>query len=165
MLGIRVGIFELARSESDHRKFRAFLCEQARVAGNVPSYHRLIPFTKAVFSGNTNLAGTESGDTAAIHVDSLVSVRHNCVQKLNRYAGRGNVNAADPFVSPQSGNLRLKEGALCIDAGSLLVDFEPQIPGLQPPPPGDLDGKPRVVDGDGDGDEVIDMGAYEYQGN
>ncbi len=28
----------------------------------------------------------------------------------------------------------------------------------------DLDGNPRIVDGDGDLVEAVDMGAYEYQG-
>ncbi len=45
-------------------------------------------------------------------------------------------------------------GSPCIDAGDntatqALVD---------------LDGNPRIVDGDGDGTPVVDMGAYEFQG-
>jgi len=29
--------------------------------------------------------------------------------------------------------------------------------------PTDLDGNPRVIDGDGDGTATVDMGAYEFQ--
>jgi hypothetical protein len=68
-------------------------------------------------------------------------------------------------VNATTGNLRLTSSSSCIDAGSSFVDFEPFEPGFQLPPPGDLDGNARVVDGDLDGTAVIDMGAYEFQGS
>ena len=53
------------------------------------------------------------------------------------------------------GNYHLLPGSPCIDAGDL--DY---IPG---PDDTDLDGRPRVMDGDNDGVLVVDMGAYEYR--
>ena len=70
--------------------------------------------------------------------------------------GKGNINAYPMFVDMAGGNLRLLEDSPCIDMGNndnvpkdLIVD---------------LDGNERIVDGDGDGDVIVDMGAYEYQG-
>jgi hypothetical protein len=50
-------------------------------------------------------------------------------------------------------NFHLKMGSPVIDAGD---NSAPNLPQL------DKSGKPRIVDGDGDGIAVIDMGAYEY---
>jgi hypothetical protein len=56
------------------------------------------------------------------------------------------------FVSNK--NLRLQATSPAIDAGD---NSAPDLPKK------DLAGKPRIVDGDGDGDTIIDMGAYEFQ--
>ena len=44
-------------------------------------------------------------------------------------------------------------GSPCIDAGTNSLSGLPEL---------DLDGSPRLVDGDWDGTTVVDMGAYEY---
>jgi len=63
----------------------------------------------------------------------------------------------DPlFVNPAAGDYHLQSGSPCIDRGNN------DAPGL---PDFDFDGNPRIVDGDGDGIEVVDMGAYERQLN
>ena len=52
-----------------------------------------------------------------------------------------------------SGDLHLRPGSPCVDAGNnvdVFGDF-------------DLDGHARILDGDGDGAAVVDMGAYEYR--
>ena len=60
----------------------------------------------------------------------------------------------DPrYVNPATGDYRLSSGSALIDAG-----YEPG-----PLPAEDLAGNPRVVDGDGNGSPVIDLGAYEAQ--
>ena len=60
----------------------------------------------------------------------------------------------DPlFVSTT--DLRLQEGSLCIDTGS--NDAVPDDVTT------DLDGEPRIVDGNGDEVATVDMGAYELQ--
>jgi uncharacterized repeat protein (TIGR01451 family) len=58
---------------------------------------------------------------------------------------------ADPlFLNPEAGDFRLGNGSRAIDAGTA-VD----------PPAFDLDGQPRVVDGDRDRQAQIDIGAFE----
>jgi hypothetical protein len=118
----------------------------------------------SVFFGNT-VGGAPSGDQDQIYVRPTSSVQNSCIEGLSHYVGFGNRDpGSDPFVNAASGDLKLEAGTLCIDAGSPFVDFDPTQAGFQLPPDQDLGGKDRVVDGDGDGIPVIDMGAYEYQG-
>jgi hypothetical protein len=67
--------------------------------------------------------------------------------------GGGNIHADPLFADAANGNLRLRPGSPAIDAGNVL--FVPA--GLT----ADLDGKPRIWDGDGSGTAGVDMGAYE----
>ncbi|HEY7521427.1 MAG TPA: right-handed parallel beta-helix repeat-containing protein [Methylomirabilota bacterium] len=61
--------------------------------------------------------------------------------------------AVDPmFVSPANGDYRLQRGSLAVDAGDSTAADVPAT---------DLDGDPRVVDGDSDSAAVVDMGAFE----
>jgi hypothetical protein len=70
----------------------------------------------------------------------------------------GQVDTSPLLVDPESGNHRLSSGSFCADRGS---SYDP---GYYPPiPDTDLDGNPRIVDGDRDGTATIDMGCYEYQ--
>jgi hypothetical protein len=64
----------------------------------------------------------------------------------------GNFSADPVFVDPGAGDYRVQSGSPVIDAGSSDAADVPAI---------DLDGAPRVVDGDGDAVAVVDMGAYE----
>jgi hypothetical protein len=60
---------------------------------------------------------------------------------------------ADPlFVNLAAGDLHLRLGSPCIDLG---VDYSASLSS-------DLDGKPRMLDGDGDGVAAFDFGAYEF---
>lgn len=58
------------------------------------------------------------------------------------------------FADAGTHDYRLQAGSVCIDTGYPLID-SPEL---------DLMGNPRVVDGNGDGRAIIDMGAYEFQG-
>jgi len=55
-------------------------------------------------------------------------------------------------VADDYGDLHLVAGSPSIDTGTNSTISLPT----------DLDGQPRIVDGDGDGDAIVDMGAYEY---
>jgi len=71
------------------------------------------------------------------------------------YPGEGNIDADPLFYDPENGDYRPAAGSPCIDAGSnALVP-----PGLTT----DIDGWPRIVDGNADGTATVDMGAYEAQ--
>ena len=71
---------------------------------------------------------------------------------------RGNISADPLFVrnafADVLGDYRLQMASPAVDAGN---NTAPQVP------PTDLDGAPRIVDGNQDGDPRVDMGAYEYQ--
>jgi PKD repeat protein len=67
--------------------------------------------------------------------------------------GGHNLNVDPRFVDEAAGDLRLRGSSPLVDRGR---------PGSAQPPT-DLAGAPRVVDGNGDGAPVVDMGALEYQ--
>ncbi len=78
--------------------------------------------------------------------------------------GIGNIAPADPgFVNLDGGNLRLAEGSPLIDAGETAVDADLTQFGFQLLPDFDLGDLFRIVDGDGDGEARVDIGAYEFQ--
>ena len=64
-----------------------------------------------------------------------------------------NPNGTDGIIGTEDDNLRLLEGSPCIDAGDNSV-VDANIP--------DLDGNLKILDGDGDGEAIVDMGAYEF---
>jgi hypothetical protein len=62
----------------------------------------------------------------------------------------------DPlFFDAGNGNYHLQAGSPCIDAGDSSLVPE----GITT----DLDGNPRILDGNSDGTATVDIGAYEYQ--
>lgn len=65
--------------------------------------------------------------------------------------GTGNVTNNPKFIDAAAGNFRLQVSSPCLDTGtnSWATPF-------------DLDGRPRPLDGNGDGPAVVDMGAFEY---
>src|SRR5262249_22759834 len=66
-----------------------------------------------------------------------------------------NISADPMFADPTQGDYHILKGSPSIDSG------DNQAPNL---PDKDLDGDPRIVDGDGDGNAIIDMGVDEFTG-
>jgi len=81
--------------------------------------------------------------------------------------GDGNIDDDPCFVNADSNDFHLLPSSPCIDGGdndSVPADTT-DLDGdgnTTEPIPWDLDGNPRVVDGNNDGNAVVDMGAYEY---
>lgn len=78
---------------------------------------------------------------------------------LNDYVGisnqtgiNGNISADPLFTSATAGDYHLQNGSPAIDAGD---SSSPALPDK------DFDGNPRILDGNGDGIAVINIGAYE----
>ncbi|MHC4745005.1 MAG: LamG-like jellyroll fold domain-containing protein, partial [Planctomycetota bacterium] len=91
------------------------------------------------------------------NIDSQIAgpavVTYSNVQGGLMPPGVGNINADPLFVNAGAGNLRLSSSASpCVDKGN---NAAPDLPEK------DLDGNPRVADGDGNRSAVVDMGAYE----
>lgn len=68
--------------------------------------------------------------------------------------GFGNMSNDPLFVDASVPDYRLRHGSPCMDAGTN------EAPNLSIT---DFDGKPRTVDGDGNGTAVVDMGAFESE--
>jgi len=117
-----------------------------------------------IFWGNQTMPGWDPNPLDHTQIYGNVTVRNSCIQNLHHWFGNGNIGGDPKYVNQESGSLRLGSDSACIDRGANLVDWDPFEPGFQTLPEGDLDGMPRVVDGDGDGLAIVDMGAYEYQG-
>jgi hypothetical protein len=64
-------------------------------------------------------------------------------------------NGPDGVIGTEDDNLRLMAGSPCIDTGD--PNFIAELDAT------DLDGNPRIADGDYDGIAVVDMGAFEVQ--
>jgi parallel beta-helix repeat protein len=95
--------------------------------------------------------------------------------------GSGNINedplfadadGPDNTVGTEDDNLRLTNGSPCIDAadntlaGTVPIDTndlnEDGFADVATAFPSDLDGRPRIVDGDCNDTDIVDMGAYEF---
>ena len=70
------------------------------------------------------------------------------------YEGDNNIDQEPDFVAPDAGDLHLQPDSPCIDAGD---NDAPDLTSY------DIDGNPRILDGDGDGLAVVDMGAVEFE--
>jgi len=128
----------------------------ARYGGGIYFKHSVSPtITNNTITGNS---AVHDGGGIFCYVSSPTitynDVWGNASQDYYRCGpGTGCISADPLFVDPAAGDYHLQSGSPCIDAG------DNNAPGLQE---FDLDGKPRILDGDGDGIAVVDMGAFEY---
>jgi predicted outer membrane repeat protein len=106
---------------------------------------------------SSNLVGADDDE---IQTGGGVSISYSLVQggqpaNVDTWTAS---SGGDPMLAltPPDMALHPLPGSAAIDAGDSAVAGLPNV---------DLDGNARVVDGNGDGDDVIDMGAFEYQGN
>jgi predicted outer membrane repeat protein len=137
-------------------------------------YYQSVSITidNSILVGNTSQNSTDGlydqveiwGDgTSAMELDMNTScVQATANQLATKVVGAGNILGTTGSIFSGDG-VTLKSDSPCIDAGNTYVDFEPQTVGFQTLPETDLAGNPRLVDGDGDGIQDVDMGAYEYQ--
>jgi predicted outer membrane repeat protein len=126
--------------------------------------------TNCILWGNT----ATNGEQIYNGVTSSAIVSYSDVQ--DGYTGIGNIsedplfsdaNGDDDTAGTQDDNLRLSAASPCIDLGdnnSVPPDGTDQDGdgNRVEPTPWDLDGRDRIVDGDCNDTEVVDMGAYEF---
>jgi hypothetical protein len=101
----------------------------------------------------TNCILRDGGDEVSKHVSSTVTITHSDVQ--DGYDGEGNIDADPCFAFPT--DCHLMPDSPCVDRGT-----NAPAGGLATT---DMEGTTRMLDGDGDGNSVVDMGAYEYNPN
>jgi len=121
----------------------------------------------AIYNKNSNVTMTNSilwYDSAEIYheiysLNSTTSVTYCDVydgyEDGTIYTGTGNINENPNFFSEKSGDFHLRSNSPCIDKGS---NNASELPGK------DFEGDSRIIDGDNDGTETVDMGADEYFG-
>jgi hypothetical protein len=131
--------------------------------------------TNCILWGNTDYYG--STDEAVQIFGGTSVVNHCCIQGwTGALGGTGNFGYDPCFAEPGywdangawvEGNYHLLPSSPCIDVGdnnNVPADVQ-DLDGdgnMTEPIPWDLDGNARIVDGNNDGNSVVDMGAYEY---
>ncbi|MGD0077411.1 MAG: right-handed parallel beta-helix repeat-containing protein [Sedimentisphaerales bacterium] len=138
--------------------------------GAIDDYNNANPtITNCVFWGNTSPQICDVSGSAA-------TVNYSDVQGGWLGLGANNINADPRFVNADGpdgvvgtldDNLRLLSNSPCIDKGSNAgvsldtADIDRDGNTVERTPL-DLDLRPRIVDGNCDGNSVVDMGAYEF---
>jgi parallel beta-helix repeat protein len=98
----------------------------------------------------------DNTDVGILCKGAPIQVYHSDVQDQTHHdwCVEGCIDYDPLFVDRAGGDLRLSPGSPCIDMGNNSAVPDDITT--------DLDGSPRMVDGNFDGIETVDMGAYEY---
>jgi len=131
--------------------------------GGICNYSDSNPrLTNCILWGNTDVGPTDESSQIYSYISSIPVINYCCVQGWSgTLGGVGNIgdeplfvdaDGADDIPGTVDDNLRLMEGSPCIDAGN----NDPNLPKT------DMDGHPRIIDGDCNDNGIVDMGAYEF---
>jgi hypothetical protein len=99
---------------------------------------------------NCILWGNDTGQ-----LNNNCTATYSCIQN---WTGGGTNISSDPcFVyAGDTNDYHIARNSLCIDAGDAGQSYDGET---------DIDGEPRVMDGDGNDSEIVDMGADEFSGH
>ncbi len=150
-----------------------FSGNSAEGGGGIYNYNASSPtMTNCILWGDS----ADKSDDEIYNSSSTPVISYSDIQ--GGWGGTGNIDADPCFIDAAAGNLRLRPGSPCIDAGSNLglgmdkVDLDGD--GITNEAiPLDMDGYPRFTDAPNTPDSgvyftsefpIVDMGAYEYPG-
>jgi hypothetical protein len=117
------------------------------------------PIANRVVVANNIIAFNSSGifETLTTPMVPPTLIKNDVFNTANNYIyltqGATDIHADPVFVDRTGGDFHLTSSSPCIDAGENAIGSLPAT---------DYDGKVRILDGNGDGSTVIDMGAFEY---
>jgi hypothetical protein len=126
-----------------------FSGNSAVCGGGMAYYYEFYNFWPTVT--NCILWGNTGGEIYNYNSWSVPVVTYCDVQ--GGYSGASNIDADPIFVNPSADDYHLQTGSPCIDAGD---NAAPSLPST------DFDGDSRIIDGNGDLTDTVDMGADEY---
>jgi hypothetical protein len=92
----------------------------------------------------------DSPDEISTDYQSTSVVTYSDIQ--GGHDGEGNIDADPRFADPNHGDIHLGAGSPCVDAGA---NAAPDLPDY------DFEGDPRIIDGNNDGEPIVDMGVDE----
>ncbi|MCK4395544.1 DUF1565 domain-containing protein [candidate division WOR-3 bacterium] len=125
--------------------------------GGIESYLYSSPIiTNNIITGNS--AGWGGGICCMYYSSATITYDNVWDNPGGNYSGcspgTGCISEDPLFVDPTTGDYHLQQSSPCIDAGDNDALGLPEL---------DFDGNPRILDGNGDGIAVVDMGPFEYK--